>query len=144
MGCVILLNTASSAFLANIVQSWHDESVSNNKLSNLTTGELGCHGFLFYSWWQGGTVGHPLSCCFCSIACLKLSTTIRHLHLHGFPSRSRLFFYSNKERGRRETCFLRIKMHPISTFWQKQMTETNVIECRSIRRSLSPSLCSVP
>lgn len=54
----------------------------------------------FYLWWQGGTVGHPLSCCnccFCTTTCLKLSTTIPQLqYFPCFPSE--IFPFSRRKR----------------------------------------------
>lgn len=136
MECVNL-QIQRPAFLSNHVQSWHDESVSqaNNKLSNPTIHKRGCHGFVFYSWWQGGTVGHPLSCCNCcfhTITCLKSVNCNPSFTACSFPLGILFFFHrQNKERGgERETCVLSFSRIKMPQKWK--MKETNTTECQSI------------
>lgn len=97
------------AFLSNDAHSRHDESVSqvNNKLSNPTIRKRGCHGFAFYSRWQGGAVGHPLSscsCCFWTIACLKTVNYNPSFTVHGSHGGYLFVFSLGQTKEERRVC----------------------------------------
>lgn len=134
---ILLNNTALLSY--PIMLSYDTMKESHRQTTSFQTQLPTSEGVMalsFYPWWQGGTVGHPLSCCnccFCITTCLKTVNYNPSFTVHGFPLRI-LSFGRRKRQWLQAVSFSRIKITSNFHIGVKLMKKkkTNTTECRSI------------